>query len=250
MTIDAGTVCLILFAQVLGYTVKGLIGFGNPLISAPLLSMRLDNVVITPGSLIMDIPINAYLTWKNRRCFDWRQVMPMLLAVIAGAVPGILLLRLSLPWILKTLLGLVVVFLGAEMALRRHRPARPREPNPWVRALVAFLSGVCAGVFGINMFLVAYLERTAKDYSAFKGSLCFLFLGENLFRFAVYAASGMMAKEVLLFGALSLPAGAVGMLLSGLLGPRLDEEKLKAAAVGLFILGGVSIIVKSVVFHT
>ena len=48
------TILFIFAAQLLAYTVKGLVGFGNPLISAPILSMRLDNVVITPGTLLMD----------------------------------------------------------------------------------------------------------------------------------------------------------------------------------------------------
>ena len=43
------TALFIFAAQLLAYLVKGLIGFGNPLISAPILSMGLDNVVITPG---------------------------------------------------------------------------------------------------------------------------------------------------------------------------------------------------------
>ena len=34
------------------------------------------------------------------------------------------------------------------------------------------------------------------------------------------------------------------------LGPRLDEKKLQKAAIVLFILGGLSIIVKSLLFHT
>ena len=41
------TALFIFAAQLLAYLVKGLIGFGNPLISAPILSMGLDNVVIT-----------------------------------------------------------------------------------------------------------------------------------------------------------------------------------------------------------
>ena len=41
-----------------------------------------------------------------------------------------------------------------------------------------------------------------------------------------------------------------GRLLAGKLGPRLDEETLQKAAIVLFILGGVSIIVKSLLRHT
>lgn len=250
MTFTAGTALFIFLIQCLAYTIKGLIGFGNPLISAPLLSMRLDNVVITPGTLLLDCPINAYITWKNRRSFQWRRILPLLLASMCGVVPGALLLRFSLPWVIKTVLGAVVVFLGLEMATRNLRPARTGRDAPWLRLVVAFFSGVCAGLFGINMFIVAYLQRTAKDYSEFKGSMCFLFLGENLFRLCTYAVGGLLAREVLLFGLASVPAAVLSMGLGGWLGPRLDEGKLQKAAIVLFILGGVSIIVKSVIFHT
>lgn len=250
MTFTVGTALFIFFVQCLAYTIKGLIGFGNPLISAPLLSMRLDNVVLTPGTLLMDLPINGYITWKNRRSFQSRRIVPLLAANVCGIIPGVLLLRSSMPWVIKTLLGIVVVFLGLEMATRNLRPARTGRDVLWVRLAVAFFSGVCGGLFGINMFIVAYLQRTARDYSEFKGSMCFLFFGENVFRLCTYAVGGLLTRDVLLVGLCSVPAAALAMLLANLLGPRLDEGKLQKAAIALFILGGVSIIIKSVVFHT
>lgn len=250
MRFTLGTVLFIFAAQLLAYTVKGLIGFGNPLISAPILSMQLDNIVITPGTLLLDCPVNGYITWKNRKNFQWRRILPLLLANLCGVIPGAWLLRFSLPWAIKTALGAVVVLLGVEMATRELRPKREGIDRPWLRLAVAFFSGVCAGVFGINMFIVAYLQRAAKDYGEFKGSMCFLFLGENLFRLCTYAVSGLLTREVLLFGAVSIPAAALAMALAGRLGPRLDENKLQKGAIVLFILGGVSIIVKSLLFHT
>ena len=108
MAFSPDIVVLIFAAQFIAYTIKGLIGFGNPLISSPLLAMRLDNVVITPGMLFADCPINAYIAWKNRKAFQWRKILPLLIANMLGAIPGTLLLRFSLPWIIKTLLGIVV----------------------------------------------------------------------------------------------------------------------------------------------
>lgn len=123
------------------------------------------------GSLLPDLVINGRITWQSRNNFRWRAILPLLLAMVAGVVPGTWLLRFSLPWIIKTVLGGVVVFLGLEMATRRLRPIRPdRREIPWLRYLVAFFSGMCAGLFGINMFLVAYLQRTAKDYDEFKAA--------------------------------------------------------------------------------
>ena len=250
MNFTPGIALFIFCAQFLAYTVKGLIGFGNPLISAPILSMRLDNVVITPGTLLLDCPVNGYITWKNRHSFQWRKILPLLLANLCGVIPGALLRRVSLPWVIKTVLGIVVVILGLEMATRNLRPARAGKDRPWLRLVVSFFSGVCSGLFGINMFIVAYLQRTARDYSEFKGSMCFLFLGENLFRLCTYAVNGLLTRDVWLFGAVSVPAAALAMLLAVRLGPRLDEKKLQKAAIVLFILGGVSIIVKSLLLHT
>ena len=103
------------------------------------------------------------------------EIVPLLAANILGVIPGTWLLRFSMPWVIKTILGVVVVFLGLEMATRSIRPARKRADPVWVRYVVAVFSGVCAGLFGINMFLTAYLQRTAKDYDEFKGSICLLF---------------------------------------------------------------------------
>ena len=214
MAFSPDIVVLIFTAQFIAYTIKGLIGFGNPLISSPLLAMRLDNVVITPGMLFADCPINAYIAWKNRKAFQWRKILPLLIANMLGAIPGTLLLRFSLPWVIKTALGVVVVFLGLEMATRSLRPVRAGKDRLWLRLLVSFFSGICSGIFGINMFIVAYLQRTAKDYSEFKGSMCFLFFGENVFRLCTYAASGLLTPDVLVFAAVSVPAAALAMLLA------------------------------------
>ena len=245
------TALFIFAAQLLAYLVKGLIGFGNPLISAPILSMGLDNVVITPGTLLLDCPVNAWITWKNRRSFQWRKILPLLAVNLCGIIPGTLLLRFSLPWVIKSVLGVIVVFLGLEMATRNLRSIRPeREDRPWLRLVVSAFSGVSAGLFGINLFIVAYLQRTARDYDEFKGSMCFLFFGENAVRLVVYAVTGLLTRQVLLFGLASLPAAVLALALAAWLGPRLEEGKLQKGAIVLFLLGGVSIIVKSVVFHT
>ena len=243
-------VLLIFLAQFLAYTVKGLIGFGNPLISAPLLSMGLNNIIITPGTLLTDIPINGYISWKNRKKLQPRRTLPLLAAVICGIIPGAFLLRVSLPWVLKTILGVVVLLLGVEMATRpRHTKATVKDTAA-LRLLVAFCSGVTGGLFGINMFLTAYLQRTAKDYDEFKGSICLLFVGDNLTRLVVYLIGGMINREILYFAAISAAAALLSMLVAGWLGKYLDEKKLMKAAIVLFIAGGVSIIFKSLVFHT
>lgn len=244
---DTGMVLFAFTVQTLGYVVKGLVGFGNPLIAAPLLSMKLDNAIITPGTLLLDTPINAFIAWKNRDQFQWRQVVPLLLAVLAGVVPGVLLLKQSFPWVLKAALGVLVLGLGVEMATREQRKQGAQQR--WGSLLVAFVSGICAGLFGINMLIIAYLERTAQNYSAFKGSLCFLFLAENLFRMMAYGAAGMITVDVLILGAITVPAAGLGVLAGMALARHLPEKQMRCCVVTMFLLSGISILVKAVVFQ-
>lgn len=249
MELTFGAAAFVFAVQVLSYTIKWMIGFGNPLISGPLLSMRLDNALITPGGLPVDLCVNACITWQNRQRIAPRRILPLLLCMMAGVAPGTWLLRFSMPWVLKALLGLVVVFLGLEMATRDRRPVRQGREWPWVKFVVAFFSGLCAALFGINMFLVAYLQRTARDYDEFKGSVCFLFLGENIFRTAVYAIAGLLTPASLVFAGVSLVGCLCARLVAKLLARRISEERLYRLAIVFFLLGGVSIIVKSVVFR-
>ena len=246
MMFDGKTAALIFLIQLLGYIVKGLVGFGNPLIAAPLLSMITDNAVIAPGTLLLDAPINACIAWRGREKFRWRSVLPLLLAVLAGVIPGVLLLKLRSQWIIKALLGVLVLGLGAEMAAQGRRPPGPERR--WVRLPVAFVSGVCAGLFGINMMIVAYLKRTARNYEEFKGSLCFLFLAENIFRLAVYWTAGFLTEQVLWLAAVTAPA-ALGVAAGTAVSARMPEEVLHRCAVAMFLLSGASILVKALVFR-
>ena len=191
-----------------GYIIKWVIGFGNPLVSAPLLSMRLDNALITPGSLVPDFCINTYISWKSRKLLDLRQILPL-------------------------------------------RPVRPgRKDHPAVRYLVAFFSGVCAGLFGINLFLVAYLQRTTKNYDEFKGSICFLFWGENLFRIILYTATGLLDAASLQFSVISMVSAMLALGAAKPIIRRVKSDTLQRLAIVFFLLGGISIIVKSLLTHT
>jgi len=243
-------IVFIFLIQFFSFCIKGFLGFGNPLISGPLLSMRLNNTLITPGTTILDVLVNAHIAWTNRRHIQFRRVIPTMIVVIMGSIPGTLLLKRSMPWVIKTALGVVVVILGIEMATRKLRSKAKSKDHPLIRLIVAFFSGVCAGLFGINMFIVAYLQQTAKDYNEFKGSLCFLFLGEGIFRTLSYVLNGMITKEVFLFILISLPAEFLALAFANRFSHKVEESKMYSAAIVLFILGGISIILKSLILHT
>ena len=74
-----------------GFVVKGLVGFGDPLIYSPLLSLRLSNSVITPGMSLV-APFHGF-------SFSQRNIMTMVEAGLGVSILIELVLHCPHYWI-------------------------------------------------------------------------------------------------------------------------------------------------------
>lgn len=219
------------------FVIKGLVGFGDPLLYTPLLSVFLPNSTITPGMLPVSLVLNARVVWKNRAHFSPRLVLPIAAFVMLGIIPGTLLLRYGSPSVLKLLLGLVIIAMGAEMLTRKPGTGKP---SALLRSVMSFLSGVTAGLFGIDLLFLAYLERVTQRREEFRGNVCFVFIIEGVFRTVLYIWSGMFSREILLLSLIALPASLLGMGIGALLDRRVSDRLSHRFIIYVFILGGVS----------
>lgn len=237
----------IFIVQLVSFMIKGLVGFGNPLLSTPLMAMYLNNSIITPANLLLDMPVNAWIVWKNRKKFSLKKTLPVLVLVMIGVIPGTLFLKLGSPWVIKAVLGIFIIGLGLEM-MTRDRGSQ-LKPNPVFQGIISLSSGFMAGLFGINMLFLAYFERTSSDRNEFRSNVCFVFLFENIFRIIVYAVTGVFQLVVFQLFALSIPAAMLGMLLGNKIDQKLEGKTVNHLVITVFILGGVSILLKALIFR-
>jgi uncharacterized membrane protein YfcA len=246
MEITLSLAIMVFTVEFVCFFIKGLAAFGDPLISSPVLSLVTENKVISPMNLLLGTPINAYMSWKNRKHFSIHNALFMLICILLGVIPGTLLLKYASSWVLKACLGIVVLGIGIEMITRNR--SKPASQNKVVMAAVSFCSGLTAGLYGINLFFVAYVERTTLDRSAFRGSLGFIFFIENIVRIIIYISMGIFTKHILLLTLIALPGMVLGFLLGSRVDKRLSEVVIRRIIITMFMLGGVSILLKAVIW--
>lgn len=233
-----------LIAAVAAYFVKGLSGFANTLVFTTILSFGVPNANISPIDLVLGYPANMFLTWKNRKSLKKEIYIPLSILVLAGSIPGALLLKNADVRLIKLVFGIVVVGLGGEMLWREYTQKRVR-PSKLFLVLIGVSGGMLCGLFGVGALLAAYVSRAAKDSREFKANISLVFLVNNVFRMVMYSMLGLFTLETVKAALLLFPTAAVGLFLGMQCAGRLNEAVARKIISILLILLGISLIIKS-----
>lgn len=239
---------LLFVATFIAYFVKGITGFGNTLVMGSLFSFMVPNKVTTPTDLIISIPTNMYMAWRERKDISLKVVIPLSLMMLVGIIPGTFLLEVGSDWLLKFILGIVVVGMGFEMLTRKTASTNTKQ-KPAYLVTIGVVSGVMAGLYGIGALLVAYISRTTGTRSQFRANICCVFLVENIFRIITYSIRGILTKEILLLVLFLSPAVILGLLLGIKVDSKMKEDVVKKSIIALLIVSGLALCLKSSLFH-
>ena len=230
-----------MFAAVCAYFVKGLCGFANTLVFSTILSFSTNNVNISPVELVLGLPSNIMISYKERKSVQWKVCLPLAGLVLLGDIPGILLLKNTNTQVIKGIFGFVIIAIGVEMLLREYM--RKTKKSQLLLITVGILSGILCGLYGIGALLAAYMGRVTDNSSSFKGNLCIVFLIDNLFRLVMYGVTGIITLATLKQSVVLFPFMALGLFLGMKGSSFLDEKKIKKPVIIMLILSGVSLIV-------
>lgn len=230
-----------MFAAVCAYFVKGLCGFANTLVFSTILSFSTNNVNISPVELVLGLPSNIMISYKERKSVQWKVCLPLAGLVLLGDIPGILLLKNTNTQVIKGIFGFVIIAIGVEMLLREYM--RKTKKSQLLLITVGILSGILCGLYGIGALLAAYMGRVTDNSSSFKGNLCIVFLIDNLFLLVMYGVTGIITLATLKQSVVLFPFMALGLFLGMKGSSFLDEKKIKKLVIIMLILSGVSLIV-------
>ena len=226
------------------YFVKGLCGFANTLVFTAILSFGAANASISPVDLLLGYPANLILTWKNRRSLDPKVFLPLAILVLAGSIPGALMLKNADVRSIKLVFGVVVTALGMEM-FSRERSKKQVRSSKWALVLIGVAAGVLCGLFGVGALLAAYVSRVTENDGSFKANISAVFIADNTFRIILYQTLGLLTLGTLQSVLLLIPFALLGLITGMKCCGHLNESSVRKITTVLLILSGISLVLKN-----
>lgn len=237
-----------IFATLVAFFVKGLCGFASSLVFSTILSFGINNINITPVDLILKVPSNVILVWREQKFVRWKVCLPLAAFVLLGDIPGIFLLKYADAKWIKIFFGAVIVCMGVGMLLKKEEPDAQKTNiglGPLL-VLTGIVSGILCGMYGIGALLAVYVSRVTTNTREFKANICMAYIVDNIFRFILYMATGIINIMVAKQAAVLFPFMLLGLFL-GMKSSRYMEEKTAKKFMNIMlIISGAALVINNI----
>ncbi len=243
-----GTSAILAFAAccIAGSVVQSVSSFGFAVVVVgllPFFGVAIRDAVVLVTVLV--VPNIAIALWRVRREVRWRRVAWLLAGLPLGTPLGILLLAFGPEWLLRGLLGVVLIGASLEPFLRGGNG----EPRPESRRS-AFGAGVASGALGAALStggppIVLYFHRQGLGKEAMKAAVMLAFVGTVLWRLVAYVAQAPVTGQPLLTlglatkGVAFWPAVVAGTLLGEWVFGRLGHAGFRRTVAAMLVVCGV-----------
>ncbi len=235
---DPVSLTLVVTGAFAGGFVSGLSGFALGLVALGFWLHVLDPVLAGPLVVLASVIAQSQSLLAVRRAFDWRRLMPFLIAGLIGVPLGIAALGLVPAAAIRGGLGGFLVLYAGFLLLRPAGAPLARVGRAW-DATIGFVGGLMCGVGGLSGAIPSAwlpLRGWAKDQ--IRAVLQPYNLLLQIVTMAGYVGTGLLDRA---FWQLSLWA-APPVLLGGWLGlklyARLDEAQFRRVVLVLLLGSG------------
>jgi uncharacterized protein len=191
---------------------------------------RASVAAILPVLLTADV----FAVMWFRRHADWGRLLRLMPYVVAGMIPGVVVLLMLdgnklRPVIGVLVLGMLVIEIGRQWFDWEHLPHRW-----WFTAGAGILAGFTTFVANAAMpVMTIYLVSQDFDKHKFIGTAAWLFLILNVSKAPAYFAMGMVTPSMLWWGAALAPVTILGALLGVYVLSRIPQRFFDTLALTL-----------------
>lgn len=240
MSVDWVTLQVVV-VLLLATSIRSAFGFGEGLVSVPLLSLLMPVAVAAPVAVLVSITVAAVVLVQ-----DWSEVHArsagwLVASTLLGIPLGLLLVTRVAEPIVKAVLACVIIVFSAYFLIGGRRYSLGDDRLSW---LFGFSAGVLGGAYGMNgPPLVIYGSLRGWSPRHFRATLQGYFLPASVVVMGGYWLAGLWTSAVSRYYLVSLPAVLVAIFAGRALNRRMDGRRfLLYVHAGLIVTGAVLLI--------
>lgn len=233
-----GTWAILSLAVLVAAFVQGSSGLGFALITTPVIGLT-DPGLVPVTTLLLMIPLNAYVAWRERGHIDRHGARWICLGRVPGTVPGLVLLAIIPLAHINLLVGVATVLAAVATLMA---PAFSPKRGAFVAA--GTITGVVETATGVGgpPYALVYQHHSAP---VMRATVAFCFLVGELASLLVIAATGRMHSDQLTAALWLAPALVVGSVVSNLVHGKVRGPRVRIGIIAFSIVSGVTLLLKA-----
>lgn len=221
--------------------IRSTFGFGEALVSVPLLALLIPVKMAAPVAVLVSITVAAIVLLQDWRHVHLRSAGWLIVSSVLGIPLGLWLLKSAPEAAVKGFLAVVIL----AFSLFSLRSSTPRElKDDRFAGVFGFIAGVLGGAYGMNgppLAIYGAMRRWSPAH--FRATLQGYFLLASLAGMISYWSAGLWTPALNRYYLLSLPAVVIAVPLGRAANRRLHVQRFhRYVFVGLALIGTVLLV--------
>lgn len=212
------------------------IGFGLGLFAAPVIAL-VDPTLLPGAVVILGTSVALLVAVRERASIDFRGAGWAMVGRLPGTAVGAVLVA-TLPTRGLSLFLAASVLAGVGLSIAGWRP-EPRRRAVVAAGLASGVMGTATAIGGPPMALV----WQGSSGPRMRGTMSAYFIAGSVFSLVALLAVGALEARTVTIAVALVPALVLGFVLSRLVRPWLDANRLRSAALAVSAAGAVLVVV-------
>ena len=231
----------------LGQIIYAALGFGSAMVSITLLSLVFGDLSqIVPYFLLLCVPTEMVIVYKNRDKIDFDFVKKFLIALFLGLLAGSLILKYLMPDKLLLYLGFLICAVALYFLFFEEKMKLRFKKNGIAGKILSFLTGILGGAYGISgPPIIIFLKGLNLNKGEFRSTILSIFFSMSVLRTLIYLFIGLYNLKILTTAILTLPFVFAGLYIGNKIHLNVSEKVFKKITASVLLINGTLLILKN-----
>ena len=234
------TVIIVVFVASL---TRSTFGFGDALISMPLLALFIDIKIATPLMALIAFFIAISILIKNWQKVEFKTAWRLILSSMVGIPIGLWYLKDIQENSIKLILGVLIFLFGIYLLIKPKLIRLKSEKFSW---LFGFIAGILGGAYNTNgPPIVIYSSLKGWNPQNFRATLQGYFFTTGILVVTGHGIAGNYSNQVLTYFAYCLPAVFIAVVIGSRINKKIPLERFHQYIYSILLLLGLALIFNS-----